>query len=62
MGDLWGMDYRKGSHTTFAIEYHFAFVTKYRRRVLRGDVAERLRELGRQSSVGAAARLWRSAF
>ena len=43
------MDYRYGSHTVFQIEYHFVWVTKYRYRVLTGDVAERVRELVRQS-------------
>ena len=39
------MDYRCGSHTVFQIEYHFVWVTKYRYKVLSGDVAERVREL-----------------
>jgi putative transposase len=51
------MDYRKGSHTTFAIEYHFVWATKYRRKVLRGDVAERLRELVRQTCEAMEVRI-----
>jgi Transposase IS200 like len=43
------MDYRYGSHTAFNIEYHFVWVTKYRYKVLKGDVAARLRELVRQT-------------
>ena len=43
------MEYRYGSHTVFNIEYHFVWVTKYRYRVLTGDVALRLRELVRQT-------------
>lgn len=42
------MDYRYGSHTIYQIEYHFVWVTKYRYRVLRGDVASRLRDLVRK--------------
>ncbi len=42
------MDYRYGSHTVFKIEYHFVWVTKYRYKVLRGDVGQRVRELVRQ--------------
>ncbi len=42
------MDYRYGSHTVFNIEYHFVWVTKYRYKVLTGDVAVRVRELVRQ--------------
>ena len=43
------MDYRYGSHTVFNIEYHFVWVTKYRYKVLKGDVALRIRELVRQT-------------
>ena len=42
------MDYRYGSHTVYNIEYHFVWVTKYRYKVLSGDVALRVRELVRQ--------------
>lgn len=51
------MDYRKGPHTTFAIEYHFVWATKYRRRVLTGDVAERVRELVRQTCEAMEVRI-----
>src|SRR4030067_3240761 len=44
-----GMEYRYGSHTVFQIEYHFVWVTKYRYQVLKGDVAERIRELVRET-------------
>jgi putative transposase len=43
------MDYRYGSHTVYQIEYHFVWVTKYRYQVLKGEVAERVRELVRQT-------------
>ncbi|MGV7960333.1 IS200/IS605 family transposase [Photorhabdus tasmaniensis] len=43
------MDYRYGSHTVFQIEYHFVWVTKYRYKVLTGEVARRVRELVRQT-------------
>ena len=43
------MEYRYGSHTVFNIEYHFVWVTKYRYKVLTGDVGVRVRELVRQS-------------
>ena len=43
------MDYRYGSHTAYLIEYHFVWVTKYRYKVLIGDVALRVRELVRQT-------------
>ena len=43
------MDYRYGSHTVFQIEYHFVWVTKYRYKVLQGEVTERVRELVRET-------------
>lgn len=42
------MDYRYGSHTVFQIEYHFVWVTKYRYKILTGEVAERVRAMVRQ--------------
>ena len=42
---------RRGSHTVYHIQYHFVWVTKYRHKVLRGEVAERARELIRQSCM-----------
>ena len=44
-------EYRRGSHTVYNLQYHFVWVTKYRYKVLRGEVAERLRELVRQTCV-----------
>ena len=40
--------YRKGSHTVYDIKYHFVWITKYRYKVLEGNVAFRLRELLKQ--------------
>ena len=42
------MKYRHGSHTKYKIEYHFVWVTKYRYKVLIGDVGVRVRDLVRQ--------------
>ena len=42
------MDYKKGSHTVYDIEYHFVWATKYRYKVLKGQIAERAREILRQ--------------
>ena len=41
-------EYRKGAHTVYDIQYHLVWVTKYRYKVLRAEVAERTRELIRQ--------------
>ena len=40
--------YRKSSHSRFDIKYHFVWVTKYRKRLLTGAVAVRLRDLVRE--------------
>ena len=42
------MEYRKGSHTVYNIQFHFVWVTKYRYHVLAGEVKLRVRELIRQ--------------
>ena len=42
------MDYRKGAHSTYDLKYHIVFCTKYRYRVLTGEVAERTRALIRE--------------
>ncbi len=41
-------EYRIGSQTVYEIKYHFVWITKYRYKVLHGNVAIRLRELLRQ--------------
>jgi putative transposase len=38
-------DYRRTSHTVCLLHYHFVFIPKYRKPVLRGDVGKRLKEL-----------------
>ena len=43
------MSYRKTSHAVYDIKYHLVWITKYRKPVLHGSVAERLRELVRQT-------------
>ncbi len=41
-------DYRQGSHTIYDIKYHVVWVTKYRYKVLTGEIALRAWELIRQ--------------
>ena len=53
------MEYRYGSHTAYNIEYHFVWVTKYRYKVLTGDVALRVRELVRQTCEAFEIRILR---
>jgi putative transposase len=40
--------YRKGSHTVYQCHYHFIFIPKYRKPVLRDAVAYRMRDLVRE--------------
>ena len=41
-------EYRTGAHTVYSVKNHFVWVTKYRYKILRGEVAERAREILRQ--------------
>ena len=40
--------YRKGSHSIYSLKVHIVWITKYRKPVLFGDVAVRLRDLIRE--------------
>ncbi|MBD2701644.1 IS200/IS605 family transposase [Spirosoma sp. BT702] len=42
------MDYRTGSHSRYELKIHLVWITKYRKRILKGDVSIRLRELIRE--------------
>ena len=37
--------YRRTSHTRFDIKYHFVWITKYRKKLLGGEVGIRLRQI-----------------
>ena len=41
-------NYRKTSHSLYDCKYHIVWITKYRKKVLSGLIAERVRELIRQ--------------
>ena len=41
-------EYREGAHTVYDIKYHLVWVTKYRYQILRGEIAERARDVIRQ--------------
>ena len=43
------MSYRKTSHSVYDLKYHLVWITKYRKPVLRGEIAKRLRELVRET-------------
>ncbi len=42
------MSYRKTAHSVYDIKYHVVWITKYRKKVLKGQVGLRLRDLVRQ--------------
>jgi putative transposase len=42
------MEYQKGSYSIHSLQYHIVFCTKYRYRVLTGQIAIRVRELVRE--------------
>jgi putative transposase len=42
------MTYKKGSHSIYDLKYHIIWCTKYRYRVLTGEVAHRTREIIRE--------------
>jgi putative transposase len=39
--------YRRTAHTRFDIKFHLVWITKYRKKLLRGDVGFRLRQIVR---------------
>ena len=41
-------DYRRGSHSVFRPHVHLVWCTKYRKKILKKDIATRLRDLARQ--------------
>lgn len=43
------MSYRKTSHSVYDLKYHIVWITKYRKPVLHGQIALRVRELIRQT-------------
>ena len=45
-------DYRRAAHTVYTLHYHFVFTTKYRKPVLRGEVAQEVRDLVREICRG----------
>ena len=51
------MKQRQGSHTVYQLQVHVVFCTKYRYRVLRGEIQERCRDLIRQVCDGLDVRI-----
>ena len=43
-------EYRRSAHAVFDIKYHIVWITKYRYKLLKGRIAERARDVIRQTS------------
>ena len=56
-----GVDYRRSAHAVTDLKYRVIWVTKYRYKILRGDIAERARELLRQICVAREVTIIRGA-
>ena len=41
-------NYRRSSHSVYDLKYHIVWITKYRKPILRAEIAERARELIRE--------------
>ena len=54
-------EYRYSGHAVSDIKYHVVWVTKYRYKVMRGEVAERARDLLRQICAAREVRIRRGA-
>jgi putative transposase len=40
--------YRESSHTVYDLKYQLVWITKYRKPILQGEIAKRLREIVRE--------------
>ena len=56
------MEYRTSGHAIFDLKYHVVWITKYRYKILRGRVAERARDLIRQSCEARGVTIVRGAI
>ena len=54
-------EYHQSAHAVWDIKYHLVWITKYRYKVLRGEVAERARDLLREICAAREVRIIRGA-
>ena len=54
-------EYHHSAHAVWDIKYHLVWITKYRYKVLRGDIAERARDLLREIGAAREVRIVRGA-
>lgn len=55
-------EYHHSAHAVWDIKYHLVWITKYRYQILRGEVAERARDLLRQICAAREVRIVRGAI
>jgi len=55
------VEYRRSAHAVTDLKYHVIWVTKYRYKILRGDIAQRARDLLRQIRVAREVTMIRGA-
>ena len=51
------MEHHKGSHTIYDLRYHLVWCTKYRYKVLTGDIAVRARDILREIAISVEMRI-----
>jgi putative transposase len=54
-------EYRRSGHAVWDVKYHLVWITKYRYKVLRGEVAERARDLLREICAAREVQIVRGA-
>ena len=54
-------EYHQSAHAVWDIKYHLVWITKYRYKVLRGEVAERARDLLREICAAREVQILRGA-
>ena len=54
-------EYRQSAHAVYDLKYHMIWCTKYRKKILRGRIAERVRDLIRQTCAARGVSIIRGA-
>ena len=54
-------EYRQSAHAVYDLKYHMIWCTKYRKKILRGRIAERVRDLIRQTCAARGVAIIRGA-
>jgi putative transposase len=54
-------EYHRGKHSKYLLLYHFVFCCKYRKKLLRGDLGEDIKQMffDIATGLGSASRQWK---